>query len=97
MDRMEASRKIDIWCNKADSLRQRINGALKDFENITESYSDIRYMSSNLKKEKYNAAKERIDDTYRNLEKAHRALCTMKAGRRSRQTRFRKSMRNKMY
>ena len=81
-------REIDIWCNKAKSLEKRLSDAANDFEYLSETYPEMRDKCSDLVKEKYNVAKERIDYSYGNVTETKRYLCELKAGgRRQRKTR----------
>jgi hypothetical protein len=79
---IKVAREIDVWCNKAQSLEKRLSAAARDFKYLSETYPDMRDKSSNLKKSKYNAAKERIDDSYGNVTETRRYLCGMSAGSR---------------
>ena len=89
-----AAREIDIWCNKAESLVGRLSNAAHDFKYLSETYELMRDKSATLKKVKYNAAKERIDDSYQNVTETKRYLCGLQAGgRRSRSRRSRRSRR----
>jgi len=80
------AREIDNWCNKAKSLEKRISKATTDFLYLAETYPDMRDKSANLKKTRYNAAKERIDDSYSNVVETKRYFCGMKAGKHTRKT-----------
>jgi hypothetical protein len=82
MNRSNVAREIDVWCNKAKSLEKRLSDAAHDFKYLSETYPDMRDKSSNLRKGKYNAAKERIDNSYGNVTETRRYLCGMSAGRR---------------
>ena len=86
MSSATAAREIDVWCNKARSLETRISQAARDFEYLAQSYPDIRNKTSNLRKTKYNSAKERIDGSYGNVVETKRWFCGMKAGRHTRKT-----------
>jgi predicted nucleic acid-binding Zn-ribbon protein len=74
------ARDIDIWCNKARSLEKRLSEVSRDFEYLSNTFSDMRDKSANLQKGKYNAAKERIDESYRNVTEKRRYLCGLQAG-----------------
>ena len=74
------ARDIDIWCNKAKSLEKRLSEAARDFKYLSDTFSDMRDKAANLQKGKYNAAKERIDDSYGNVTETRRYLCELQAG-----------------
>lgn len=86
MSSTKAAKEINDWCNKAKSLEKRISQAARDFEYLAETYAEVRDKSANLRKTKYNAAKERIDDSYGNVVETKRYFCGMKAGKHSRKT-----------
>jgi len=89
MNHSVTAREIDVWCNKAASLTQRLSVAARDFDHLATTYPEMRDKSASLTPAKYNAAKERIDDAYGNVNETRRYLCGMKAGRRARKTRRR--------
>jgi hypothetical protein len=83
------ARVIDVWCNKAMSLEKHLSQAAGDFNYLSNTYSDMRDMTSDLKKETGDRAKERIDGLYRNVTETKRHLCEMRAGGNRRMTRRR--------
>jgi phage gp29-like protein len=84
---MNSKTEIDAWCNKAKTLDGRLKAAITEFDYLANSYPDMRDKTANLKKNNYNAAKERIDTVYSKLTDTKTRFCAMKAGRRSRKTR----------
>jgi len=96
MNQVTVAREIDVWCNKAKSLEQRLSDAANDFKYLSETYPDMRDKCSDLIKEKYNAAKERIDNSFGNVTETKRYLCELKTGgRRQRKTRREKNRKTK--
>jgi hypothetical protein len=88
MNSVTIAREIDIWCNKAYSLEKRLSDAAHDLQYLSKTYPEMRDKCSDLEKEKYDAAKERIDSSYGNLIETKRYLCELQAGgRRHRKTR----------
>jgi len=57
---------------------------MSEFSELIETYPDMRDKTSDLKKDKGDAAKERIDTVFSQAVDTHRRLCTMRAGRRRR-------------
>jgi len=95
MNRAAVAREIDVWCNKAQSLEARLSKAARDFVYLSETYPDMRDKSANLEKAKYNAAKERIDDSYGNVTETKRYLCGLQAGGRRQRKTLRKNGSNR--
>ena len=90
MNRVTVARDIDVWCNKATSLEKRISDAANDFKSLAITYESTREKSGALEKEKYEAAKERIDTSFANVTETKRYFCELQAGgRRQRKTRRR--------
>lgn len=90
MNRAAVARDIDVWCNKATSLEKRLSDAANDFKTLAATYETIREKSAALEKEKYEAAKERIDSSFTKVTETKRYLCDLQAGgRRQRKTRRR--------
>jgi len=85
----KVARTIDVWCNKARSLEKQLSQAAREFKHLSDSYPDMRDMTSDLKKAKGDKAKERIDDSYGNVTETKRYLCEMRAGGNRRMTRRR--------
>jgi hypothetical protein len=84
---MNTAKEVNAWCNKANTLEGRLNAAIAEFDYLANSYPDMRDKTANLKKNNYNAAKERIDTVYSKLTDTKTRFCAMKAGRRTRCTR----------
>jgi hypothetical protein len=84
---MNTAKEVATWCNRANTLEGRLKAAMTEFDYLSNSYPDMRDKTANLKKNNYNAAKERIDSVYSKLSDTKTRFCAMKAGRRSRKTR----------